>query len=91
MPFAGKSRVGAVAHKTIRNPSITTKQKALDKPAQRFLFYKSYKFRLLFAEGQLVIAHRIDDGEAGQLVAGGTQLGTARLEALFNADADTGD
>ena len=91
MPFAGKSRVGAVAHKTIRNPSITTKQKALDKPAQRFLFYKSCIFRLLFAEGQLVIAHRIDDGEAGQLVTGSAQLGTARLEALLNADADTGD
>lgn len=53
-------------------------------------YVKSEK-RLLLTERQLVVGHRIDDGQAGQLVAGSAQLGAARLEALLNADADAAD
>lgn len=53
-------------------------------------YVKSEK-SLLLTERQLVVGHRIDDGQAGQLVAGSAQLGAARLEALLNADADAAD
>ena len=52
-------------------------------------YVKSEK-SLLLTERQLVVGHRIDDGQTGQLVAGSAQLGAARLEALLDADADTG-
>ena len=47
------------------------------------------QFRL--AETQARIVHRIDDGQAGQFVAGCPQLGAAGLEAFLDADADAGD
>ena len=38
----------------------------------------------------MVITHLVDDGKAGQLVTSSAQFRTARLEALLDADADTG-
>ena len=53
-------------------------------------YVKSEK-SLLLTERQLVVGHRINDSQAGQLVASSAQLGTARLKALLNADADAAD